>query len=292
MKKEEFYSASVQTLIILLGNTFGIWFTYILGDIVFNSFIKWPGFLYFLNDGSLLVITFSILTTVILSTTTELKLNFYNIISFVLMILTSLVFARNMGLNGQNQNVLLMILPVFCSLVLLFFALKNQKSLFRKHSWLKNAKTGAFYYDVFLSFAIAGNKNRTHREEVENCISQIDFVLRECGYNSIFNASQYFDQKHEKQQPADAAQEDFAAVENSRNFILFYPEIAATSALMELGYALRDKRNILIITKNIHTLPFLARGMSEVHNNVRTLFYDNFEDCIESIKKNHKIYFN
>ena len=295
MREKRIYTALTQWLFITLGNTFGIWFTYIIIDYIFSGLIpelKWPGFYFFIDNGSLLTITFSVLTSIILSTSINLKLNWYNGLSIALLIITTIIYARCIGLNGKHLNTYSSTIPFIVSLILLFFALKDKDSIFRKYSWLSTAKNKAFNYDIFLSFAIAGNKNQKQRIEMENYIEQLDTVLKECGYSSIFNAAKYFDKKHEKQQPGDAAKEDFSAVENSENFILFYPEEVPSSALMELGYALRDKRSILLISKNIHTLPFLARGMSEVNKNVRTIFFDDFNDCLENIRSNHKQYFN
>lgn len=294
MKRKRFLDALYQSIFILLGNTVGIWLAYIFINFILTGIIpdlRWPGFLSFVTDGSLLLITFSILTTVLMSSSSNFKFNAYNIFSLILLLITILLYVRNVGLNGKEINIYSGSLPFIASSVLLFFALKDHRSLFRKHSWRYQAKGNAFCYEIFLSFAIAGNDNKSHREAVESYVDKLDKTLKQCGYTSIFNASKYFNPSHEKQQPIDAAIEDFAAIENSRNFVLFYPEKAATSALIELGYALRDKRNILIVSKNIHTLPFLARGMDKAHENVRTLFYDEFEDCLNSIKENHKTYF-
>ncbi|MFW6224977.1 MAG: hypothetical protein ACOC4B_01790 [Bacteroidota bacterium] len=58
---------------------------------------------------------------------------------------------------------------------------------------------------------------------------------------------------------------------------------------MEFGYAFRDQRNILIITKNEHTLPFLARGLAEVNDNVRTIYYKNdFDNCLRALHAHHE----
>jgi len=295
MKTRRLLNTIFQSFFILFSNTAGIWLTYFLVNFILVGIIcnlKWPGFMSFVQNGSLLLITFSNLTTVIITTSANLKFNKYNIFAIILLVISQLIFARFVGLNGQQLDFYSGTIPFLLSCILLFFALKNQHNLFRKYSWLYQAKSNAYYYDIFLSFAIAGNANKKERDSVEYFVASLDSVFKECGYSNIFNASKYFNPCHEKQQPEDAATEDFAAIENSKNFILFYPEECPTSALIELGYALSDKRNILIISKNVHTLPFLARGMAEAHNNVRTIYYENnFTDCIENIRANHSKYF-
>jgi hypothetical protein len=295
MKKRRIISAIIQWVFLIFGNTFGIWFTYFVIKLILDGIIKnlkWPGINFFIENGSFLVITFSILTSIILTTTARKKINFYNGFASVLLILTTFVYIRCIGLNGEHFNLLLGTIPFLLSIILLFFALINQRSLFRKYSWFQGAKNHTFYYDIFLSFAIAGNEDKEQRDYIEEKVSQLDDLFKKCGYPSIFNASKYFNYKHEKQDPAEAAKEDFAGIENSKNFVLFYPDKVPSSALMELGYALRDKRNILIISRNQHSLPFLARGMAEVNENVRTIYFEkDFEDCLEMIKSNHESYF-
>ncbi len=59
---------------------------------------------------------------------------------------------------------------------------------------------------------------------------------------------------------------DFQRIENCIAFVLFYPKQLATSALVELGYALALKKSILIITPRKETLPFLCRKMDVVYD--------------------------
>lgn len=291
IKKERLRTAFLQSLFIILGNTFGIWGTFIATEFLFAGIVPdltWPGIMIFVSNGSLLIITFSILTTTILTTTPKKEVNLYNGSALIILIFTIFFFVRQVALESY-VSVSGSTIPFTLSSILLFFALKDQRSLFRKYSWLSNTKNEAFYYNIFLSFAIAGNKSSQKRDEMEKLVKKIHSTFKECGYsdNEIFNASEYFDNEHNKQIPSEAAREDFRAVENSKNFILFYPEEAATSALIELGYALRDRRNILLISKDEHVLPFLARGIPEVHDNVRTLFYDDLDDLCKKLKVNH-----
>lgn len=216
---------------ILLGNLLEIILTFgftLLFKLVDNT-IQSPDISHFITNDSMLMVNFSILTSVMLAITIKWNFNKYNILS--------VIFAVNIGLRTKGISITFGLIPFVLSTILLFFALKDQRKLNWKYNWLKKSNNKTYRYDIFLSFAIAGNKNATNRNEVETMVEKIDYELKELGYKDIFNASLYFDKKHQKQEPAQAATEDFEAVENSRNFILFYPESAPTSALMELGYA-------------------------------------------------------
>lgn len=290
--------AALQTLAIILGNSVGIWLSYFLIEFYFkgiNPNISFPGFETFLIDGTLMVITFSFLTTVLVSMSNRLKHNFYNISAIVLLIVSAIIYSRFIGLGskvekGELIKAWYLWVPFIISAILLFFSVKNQKSIFRKHSWLKGAKNDDFDYSVFLSFAIAGNKTKKQREVLMAEIKLLEKKLVDLGYAPNFNASNYFSDEHEFQQPEIAAREDFNAIEKCRNFILYYPEKVPTSALIELGYALRDRDNILICSKDKHTLPFLARGLSALTPDVKILECDTIERLIKTLEEHHETY--
>ncbi len=290
--------AIIQTVAILLGNTVGIWLSYFLIQFFFkgiNPDITYPGFRSFLLDGTLLIVTFSFLTTIIISMTNIIKFNFYNILAAIILLFSSIIYSRFIGLgstlgDGDLLDAWYMWAPFIVATILLFLSLKNQKSVFRRHSWLKGAKNDDFDYSVFLSFAIAGNKTRKQREDLNNDIKRLESKLEEIGYKPNFNASNYFSDEHEYQPPEIAAREDFNAIEKCRNFLFYYPEKVPTSALIELGYALRDRDNILICSKDKHTLPFLARGLGGLSENVKLIECDTIDRLIKILEENHETY--
>jgi hypothetical protein len=294
--KQRYLSAFQQVAVILLINTAGIWGAFFAITFLFKGIInglEWPGILSFITNGSLLTITFSLLSTAIITTGEKLKLNVYNGIAGFFILVTGLLYIRGIALlNKQDADFIAQCLVVFiAATILLFFSLKDKNNLLRRNSWLKNTTLEDKYYDVFLSFAISGNDNdQASKDYVEQCIGALDETLRACGYKRIFSASAYFNKNHAKINPPEAASEDFMAIENSKNFLFFYPKAVPTSALMELGYAIRDKKNILIISTDANCLPFLAKGIGEIHENIRTLLMDDFSDILNNIKQHHKTY--
>ncbi|NOQ23737.1 MAG: hypothetical protein GQ564_00100 [Bacteroidales bacterium] len=153
-----------------------------------------------------------------------------------------------------------------------------------------DTETKKYQYSIFISYPIAGAKNKTEKNEIKDFIIQIEKKLKTWGYKEIFNATTYFDKEHDNQPPAVASKIDLKAVHDSKSFILLYPTKVATSALVELGYALGGDKNILICTTNSKILPFLVRGFNEAFHNVRIIEYDNLEHLSDILEENHSQY--
>jgi len=146
-------------------------------------------------------------------------------------------------------------------------------------------------FEIFISFPIAGVKDKKEREEVNEFANKLEISLKNIGYRKIFNASLHFSNNHDHQPPRVACETDFGALDKSKNFLLLYPEKIATSALIELGYALGGQKKIIMCSPSIHNLPFLARGLGEAYRNVSFLEYEDNDHLIDMLTQNHKSYF-
>lgn len=298
LSTQRFINSCVKLLINILGNTVGIWFAFLailfFRDMIPN--ISWPGIKSFAFSGSLLVTSFSFFTTVLTTTRGMKFVNRYNVLAVMGLVSTALIYTRFIGLGGESAvckedaNVLLFI-PIFFSIILLFFTLKNRKRIFINNSWLSGSGTINKEYSIFLSFAIAGNKNAQQRIKINEQINIIESTFKSLGYSQIFNASHYFSTDHDYQPPDVAAKADFAAIENSKNFVFFYPEKVASSVLVELGYALRDGANVIMLTKNQQNLPFLVRELAQINENVNLIIFKDVKNLCDILKENHKKYF-
>ena len=298
-KRTRFYKALIETIINVIGNTAGIWLTYIIAVLFFGGIIKteWQGIQYFLYDGSLLILTFSFLTSVIIVSFQGYSINRYNSLAFLLFFLSAILYAKHLGMNGNSSLGKWLWIPSVLSIILLFFALYSQRFV-GVPRWMNRVYTSAATYktyDIFIAYAIAGNKNSTQRKKIKEEIFQIESILKDLGYNNIFNADNHilagqFDDEYPP--PSVAASIDFQAINNSKNFILYYPEQTPTSAILELGYSLKEGDNVLIITPKIEILPFLVRGLESISDKVKYLEYNNNFSYIETIlKENHLLYF-
>lgn len=65
--------------------------------------------------------------------------------------------------------------------------------------------------------------------------------------------------------PEEAVKQDLELIDNADFFIILHPYRMQTSSMIELGYALANKKNIIIIGK-IEDLPYMAVGMRAFSN--------------------------
>lgn len=80
--------------------------------------------------------------------------------------------------------------------------------------------------------------------------------------------------------------EDYTALKNSDNFILIYPQKIATSALVELGWAMVMKKPIIIFSKDRNDLPYLIKNADSVYKNIAVYEYKTSSDIQNRFSKN------
>lgn len=88
---------------------------------------------------------------------------------------------------------------------------------------------------------------------------------------NIYCAAEHVDSHKHMGKPFESTRQDIVALDRSQGFILFYPEKIASSALIELGYALAKNTPILIVTPSKSVIPFMATAFDELYSNVKTL---------------------
>ena len=290
-----------ESLINVVGNTAGVWLTFLIIGLFYNGIIStsWQGLNYFVFDGTLLIITYSFLTSIFIASVKSYELNRYSICAILLFVLTSIFYARHLGLGGIEKidatkwNFQLWV-PFLLSIILLVFATQKDKIDKNQSNWQRKktpSKKENNSYSIFISYAIAAAKSPTKRNEIKEQIKLIEKKLKALGYTPVFNADNHKLPNDQFQTPSAAADLDFNAIENSKNFILYYPEATPTSAILELGYALRDEDNIVIFTPNIKILPYLVRGLPEISNKVRIVEYENTDHILNLIDSSHESYF-
>lgn len=79
---------------------------------------------------------------------------------------------------------------------------------------------------------------------------------------------------HSFSAPKQAFESDMAALRLARTFILLYPRPIATSALIELGFALSLNSTIVIVVKNREDLPYMIRDIDQTLSHVKILVVD------------------
>ncbi len=133
---------------------------------------------------------------------------------------------------------------------------------------------------IFIAAPISGFSNETQYLEYRNGVLKMIEVLRK--EHVVFSEIENFAKLDSYEDPGKSALEDFNKISNSDVFILMHPTKMQTSALIELGYALAHKKNIIIVSQKKH-LPFLTLGLCDVMDNVKIIETANVND--ETINK-------
>lgn len=306
-------SAVIESVIILAGNTAGIWLTYIIAVYFFDGIVPagWQGFSYFVRNGTFLIVTYSFLTTIIIANIERRRFNsnIWSVSAIVLFFATIILHARNIGLNsltpGTSESQIVLTAPCVASFLLLVgSAIRTRTDYYKGRKMLvgpTEKPSISEVYTVFISYAIAGNKTPLHRDQTRSEVDRIRGLLAELKYEPIFSADNHNLKLHDAKgtdkpkefrypPPSQAAKLDLRAIDSSINFILYYPQATATSAIFELGYALRAGKRVLVITPKIEELPFLLRGLKDVYEDVNILVYDEFDDMLVTLRENHDSY--
>ncbi len=105
-------------------------------------------------------------------------------------------------------------------------------------------------------------------------------------FDQIFCVADLVKDQNSLDDPKKSLISDLAELDNSTCFLLIYPKPTATSALIELGYALAHKKNILLVHPESTDLPFMACQMHKVYENVTKLQVKGFNQvAIDEICK-------
>jgi len=130
-------SPLISVLYSAFGNTVGIWAGYILIEGIFVGIWEgweWPGIDSIINDGVLLVISFSFLTIVLYQSTRRMKINVFNVLSSAFLVIVSAYYIRAIaleqsGIGESNDSIIyaMSLIAFFSSLILLYISLVWQK---------------------------------------------------------------------------------------------------------------------------------------------------------------------
>jgi hypothetical protein len=121
------------------------------------------------------------------------------------------------------------------------------------------------------------------REQIMDLIA----LLRELLKNpDIYYSGQAIRSHGQFDTPAHSFQQDTEALDRCTVFTLVYPGKTVTSALVELGYALKMKVPIVIITSDRKDLPYMVRELDQAIRNAIIIEYGN-NNMIQHVKNNN-----
>ncbi len=151
-----------------------------------------------------------------------------------------------------------------------------------------------FRYDVFLSAPMAAYADDAAYKAGRVGIKKIfDTLITACALR-VYWAAEKIESMKDFDTVDVSVEDDLRAVEDSRYFILFYPEPLATSALFEAGYALALRRVSHYFVRDRQHLPFLLRELSDAGQRVRihtNQDWADYDDLASKLAKNMKNWF-
>lgn len=134
-------------------------------------------------------------------------------------------------------------------------------------------------YDLFVSVPMAAfDESREYEKFRESILDAIRGIKKHCGFSTAFFAGQEIGNFKDFDSEDLSIVEDYTALKNSKNFVLIYPQKLATSALVELGWAMVMKKPIIIFAKKRDELPYLMKNADAAYRNIAIYEYKTSSD--------------
>jgi hypothetical protein len=162
----------------------------------------------------------------------------------------------------------------------------------------REGKVTRFKFDAFVAAPIDAlmteAERATQRSEI---LSVVDCLKKKCKFQNIYYAGEQAKDPASYDQPSEGLLQNVQRIRASTYFILIYPQLLPTSALVEVGMALAlGKRSVWFIQKEAK-LPYLLReggavgGRADLPRiNVRN--YAELKDILTIIDKDPEQIFN
>lgn len=103
----------------------------------------------------------------------------------------------------------------------------------------------------------------------------------------VFSELEHIADENDYDTPEQSLLMDMNAIKESDMFILHMPRYVPTSALIELGIAIAERKKIIIISPDINILPYLAIGLINMSNAIFIASESISSEC--AVKINHII---
>ena len=134
-------------------------------------------------------------------------------------------------------------------------------------------------YDLFVSAPMAAFETEEEFQSSRKAVMEVvSGIKKHCGFKDVFYAGAEIESPEGFESEDLSVVNDYDACFRSRYFMLIYPQKIASSALIELGWAMAHKKPTVIFTKKRDELPFLAKNADSVFRNVRIYEYKTSAD--------------
>jgi hypothetical protein len=155
------------------------------------------------------------------------------------------------------------------------------------------SRARSYRHDVFLSTPMAGFSDDAQFQAGRADFQKIyDALTRDCGFQ-VYWAAVDIKTMADYQTMDVSAQEDFAALDSSRYFVMIYPKKMVTGTLFEAGYALARGLHSLYFVRDRDDLPFMMQELAGIAP-VRIQTQDNwgtYEKLAKTLRKQQAEWF-
>ncbi len=151
------------------------------------------------------------------------------------------------------------------------------------NKWLVKAQVPVVSdYDLYLTSPMTSVGEQRYKE-IHQVAMHLITMLRSESKFKVYYPGEGLDEKTQFNIPSVYWSENVRNIRKSKGFILIYPEKVATSALIELGFAIALEKTIHIFVPQKNILPYLLR---DPPTNVHIIEYGrDFSDFIKVIDK-------
>lgn len=141
------------------------------------------------------------------------------------------------------------------------------------------------HFDAFVSAPMASVDDEAYREMRETVSAIVGDLKKHANMASVYYAGEEIETQADFDADVLAIKADFEKIRASRSFILLYPARIASSALIEVGFALALGKPVVIAVTNRDDLPFLLRSAGQALKRVRIYDCDNLDSFLKLIRK-------
>jgi hypothetical protein len=144
-------------------------------------------------------------------------------------------------------------------------------------------------HDVFIAMPMSTLPELDYRRARRLVLDLIQVLRGEFALERVYFAGRAIETQAQFSIGSDGMLDDLDALRRSRRFWLIYPEAVASSALIEVGYALRENLPIAIFVRKGIALPYLlkeaANAPAERQLAVSIVEYENDEALVELVRR-------
>lgn len=212
-------------------------------------------------------------------------------LAFVILVTEYLLYSLiESGTNAQKTIITIGMVALPFVTLWVFYLLFKPQSTGYEGAELKieeeNKELGNMY-DLFVSVPMAAfDESHEYEKFRASILDTIRGIKRSCSFKNVFFAGEEISSFKDFESEDLSIVEDYTALKNSVNFVLIYPRKIATSALIELGWAMVMKKPIIIFSKNRDDLPYLMKNADAVYNNIAIYEYKTSADMQNKFSTN------